>query len=114
MQLTIDLNEITMEQKYTILSTLGLIFGEEPLDKRTKTGQKSTKKGEPIPEPTPETEKPVESKYELRDLKEKAQQLVKVIDRDKVKATIQQYAEKLSDVKASDYEALMGDFNELG
>jgi len=55
-----------------------------------------------------------ESKITLNDLKEKAQDLVRKVDRDSVKNAINQFADKLSDVKPSDFQALMSAFNSLG
>ena len=68
-------------------------------------------------EPTPtriEAPEAPESKITLNDLKEKAQDLVRKVDRDSVKKAINQFADKLSDVKPSDFQALMSAFNALG
>lgn len=75
-----------------------------------------------VSEPTPDEEKAVEvpqndsdstSQYSLSDVKAKAQDLVQKVSRDAVKNTINKYADKISEVKESDYAALMADFEEL-
>jgi len=68
-------------------------------------------------EPTPtriEAPEASESKITLNDLKEKAQDLVRKVDRDSVKKAINQFADTLSYVKPSDFQALMSAFNALG
>lgn len=49
----------------------------------------------------------------LSDVKAKAQDLVQKVSRDAVKNTINKYADKISEVKESDYPALMADFEAL-
>lgn len=49
----------------------------------------------------------------LSDIKTKAQELVTKVSRDDVKKAINKYADKISEVKESDYTALMADFEEL-
>lgn len=49
----------------------------------------------------------------LSDIKTKAQDLVQKVSRDAVKNTINKYADKISEVKDSDYPALMADFEAL-
>lgn len=140
MQLIINLNELNGQQRvglFAILELLtpvgatpdethenlqhiqGKLAVEEKVEdapvkktraKRTETQVEDTKGVEPIPEPTEDKN---ESSITLQDLKEKAQDLVKKVDRDKVKAAISQFADKLSEVKSSDYSALMKAFKEL-
>ena len=52
-------------------------------------------------------------KLTLSDVKAKAQDLVQKVSRDAVKNTINKYADKISEVKESDYSALMADFEAL-
>lgn len=52
-------------------------------------------------------------KLTLSDVKAKAQDLVQKVSRDAVKNTINKYADKISEVKESDYPALMADFEAL-
>ena len=75
-----------------------------------------------VSEPTPDEENAVEvpqndsdsvSKLTLSDVKAKAQDLVQKVSRDAVKNTINKYADKISEVKESDYPALMADFEAL-
>lgn len=49
----------------------------------------------------------------LSDIKTKAQELVTKVSRDAVKNMINKYADKISEVKESDYVALMADFEAL-
>lgn len=49
----------------------------------------------------------------LSDIKTKAQELVTKVSRDAVKNVISKYADKISEVKESDYSALMTDFEAL-
>lgn len=49
----------------------------------------------------------------LSDIKTKAQELVTKVSRDAVKNAINKYADKISEVKESDYSALMTDFEAL-
>lgn len=49
----------------------------------------------------------------LSDIKTKAQELVTKVSRDDVKKAINKYADKISEVKESDYAALMADFEAL-
>lgn len=49
----------------------------------------------------------------LSDIKTKAQELVTKVSRDAVKNTINKYADKISEVKESDYAALTADFEAL-
>lgn len=75
-----------------------------------------------VSEPTPDEENALEvpqndsdsvSKLTLNDIKTKAQDLVQKVSRDAVKNTINKYADKISEVKESDYPALMADFEAL-
>jgi len=79
----------------------------------SKTDENNSDDSEPTPTRIEAPEAP-ESKITLNDLKEKAQDLVRKVDRDSVKKAINQFADKLSDVKPSDFQALMSAFNMLG
>lgn len=84
---------------------------EETVTEQTETVSEDVETPKELPT-QPET--PIEpsspSSVTLSDVKNKAQTLVQTVSRDAVKSAINKYAEKLSDVKASDYEALMQDF----
>lgn len=92
--------------------------------RRTKAEIEAENAQEPqdVSEPTQEVEKAVEvpqndsdstSRLTLSDIKTKAQDLVQKVSRDAVKNAINKYADKISEVKESDYSALMADFEAL-
>ncbi len=101
---------------------------EEPLNPITPVGEtpKRTRRTKAeieaesvqIPEEASEVveEEPVVSdavSLTLSDIKTKAQELVTKVSRDAVKNAINEYADKISEVKESDYSALMADFEAL-
>jgi len=121
MQLTINLNTLTTEKRLELFALLNLVETTkvsptaEPEKKtrvkRTETPLEDTKEVEKLPEPTQEVKTPSKGLSELKAL---AQQMVVTHDREKVKAVINKYAEKLSEVKESDYDTLFNDLNSLG
>ncbi len=84
---------------------------EETLTEQTETASDDVETPKELPtQPETPIEPSIPSSVTHTDLKNKAQTLVQTVSRDAVKSAINKYAEKLSDVKESDFEALMQDF----
>lgn len=114
MKITFDTNNL---EEVTEVAT----YLERLLTELQAKATTSPKKEEVIPEVTPEVETSPEPTEEpkakrkpkakkpsisLQDLKDLAKDQVPVIGRTKVKEIISEYADKLTEVKESDYEAL--------
>ena len=87
---------------------------EETVTEQTETASDDVETTKELPtQPETPVEPSTPSSVTLSDVKNKAQTLVQTVNRDAVKSAINKYAEKLSDVKESDFEALMQDFAAL-
>ena len=79
---------------------------EEPKVKKTTPSIPKEEKAAEEPKKTPAKKAPKEVKVTLADLKELAKQKVISVGREKVKAIIAEFADKLAEVKESDYVEL--------
>jgi len=134
MIITIDTTKKLTEVEVNLLKVL--LGTSLSVKNRAETVPQATKEVEPIAEATKEVKTPSESPNEeavieevrkevakrggktiphvnLAELKTLAQDCVKAKDRTVVKAVINKYAGKLTDVKESDYGALYTDLTEL-
>lgn len=91
----------TVEEPETHVDEVETPEGMVEVTPEVKTAPEPTE--EPKPKRKPKAKKPSIS---LQDLKDLAKDQVPVIGRTKVKEIISEYADKLTEVKESDYEAL--------
>lgn len=130
MQLTINLNDLTTQKRLELFALLNLVDDnhpnqatlplndepakDEPVKKRTKrteTASEATETPKEVSEPTPKVKT---STIALSDLKTLAQGLVAKHDRESVKAIINMFGDKLTEVKEEDYQKLFDALNALG
>lgn len=143
MQITIDTKELNQSQMSLLMQIINPFWNEhhgatvsndeqpcekveelpcEKVDEKPKRTRRTKAEIEAENAQTPEeTSEVVEQEIvasstislTLSDIKTKAQELVTKVSRDAVKNTINKYADKISEVKESDYLALMADFEAL-
>ena len=132
MQMTFTVNPNNKEDIKGAISTLKTLLGEhvgqqalkfdapeavedktEVQEAQTPTEAKKEPQTAPTRKRTVKKKEPEAPTVTLSDLKDLAQELTKTHDRLKIKEIINNYATKLSDVKESDYDALMAELKAL-
>lgn len=140
MQLTINLQDLTAKTRMELFALLSLTtdikvaneptqltlpfdgeidtslqpkvsLEKKPRTKRTETASEATETPKEVSEPTPKVKT---STIALSDLKTLAQGLVAKHDRESVKAIINMFGDKLTEVKEEDYQKLFDALNALG